>query len=632
MSDPAAGENAKTVPGGSKSTRWMPLFEKFIANLSIDSKETGIGPLELYASQRLFLEGVAAGLEEDIRSFTVLKARQLGISTIMLAIDLFWLSVFPGTQGALVTDDEGNREQFRNILERYMAGLPKSFRVRVTKHNREMLTLSNGSVLYYIVAGTKRKGAMGVGRGLNFVHATEVSRYGDPEAWASFVAAFAEQHPSRLYVFESTARGYNLFYDIWTDAKQSVDQKAIFIGWWAKEIYRVKKTSRVFKSVMDMDVNNLPVYTEEEKELIAKVKELYNVDIDAEQVAWYRHETKKLGGDAGYIQQEHPWWEGQAFMMSGRMFFPNKQLTIAVDRAYATGFKGYRYALTDDFIQTKIEPVKSSKMAQLRIWEEPDHEGVYALGADPAYGSSVENNDWNDRFAIQVLRCYADRVVQVAEFANDNLAPHQFAWIIAHLAGYYRNVRVVLEVNGPGVPVFQEMKHLKQALSRGLDAERARARGIDKIFDNLSWYLYHRHDSLGSGFFLHFKTTGETKNQIMSRMKDMLMLNMLDLKSVPLVDEMRMIVSDGTWVGAEGRGKDDRTLACALALRAYDDWLRGTLVDEGRTFESESKRIAVRDDKNNGKGATYGRYVIEDFFAKAEAKRTVSPNDGSWLF
>lgn len=601
--------------------RWLKLFDQFIDNLTVDSKETGVGKLELYQSQRMFLKELAAGLEEDVRSFTVLKARQLGISTIMLGIDLFWLMVFPGTQGALVTDDEGNRENFRNILERYMKGLPASYRVRITKHNREMLTLSNGSVLYYIVAGTKKKGAMGVGRGLNFVHATEVSRYGDPEAWASFVAAFAEQNPNRLYVYESTARGYNLFHDIWTDAKEAVDQKAIFIGWWAKEIYRLKRGGKIYKSVMDHDKDGKPMYTAEERELIDRVKEMYGVEVDDEQVAWYRHETKKLGSDAGYIAQEHPWWEGQAFMMSGRMFFPNKQLGVAMERAYAQGFKGYRYSLTEDFLNTKIEPVKSSKQAQLRVWEEPDHEGVYALGVDPAYGSSIERNDWNDRFSIQVLRCYADRVVQVAEYADDNLAPHQFAWITAHLAGYYRNVRVVLEINGPGVPVFQELKHLRQQISRGPNAERARAAGIDKIFDNWSWYLYHRQDSLGSGFFLHMKTTSETKNQIMSRMKDMLMLNMLDIRSVPLVNEMERIVQDGTWIGAEGRGKDDRCLAFALALRAYDDWLRAPLVEQDRTYEKEQKRIAQREEV--GKGVTFGRFVVEDFFAKQEVKRRI---------
>jgi hypothetical protein len=97
---------------------------------------------------------------------------------------------------------------------------------------------------------------------------------------------------------------------------------------------------------------------------------------------------------------------------------------------------------------------------------------------------------------------------------------------------------------------------------------------------------------------------------------------MLDLRSVPLVNEMERVVQDGTWIGAEGRGKDDRTLAFALALRAYDDWLRPMLVESDRTFESEEK-IAIEMAAEKGKGVTFGRFVVQDFFKKQDTKRAI---------
>ena len=114
------------------------------------------------------------------------------MSTLFLAIDIFWLIVFPGTQGALVIDDESNRDQFKATITRYLEHLPKQFQVRIRQHNRNQLVLSNGSVLYYLVAGTRKKGSFGHGKGLNFVHATELSRYGDKQAWSSFRSALAE--------------------------------------------------------------------------------------------------------------------------------------------------------------------------------------------------------------------------------------------------------------------------------------------------------------------------------------------------------------------------------------------------------------------------------------------------------
>lgn len=612
---------------GGKATGWLSVFNDYMKNLTIDSKETGVGPLVPYQSQKLFLHQLAKGMDEGVHSFTCLKARQLGISTIMLPIDLFLMSMYKATQGAIVVDEEGNRENFRKILDRTILSLPRSLRVEVKRHNREALELSNGSTLRYLVAGTRKKGAMGVGGGYSFVHATECSRYGDPEAWASFQAALAEQNPNRLFVYESTARGFNMFYDMWNDAKSEPDQRAIFIGWWAKEIYRLKRGSKIYNHNFD------GVLTEEETGKIATVKERYGMEIDDEQLAWYRYTTKRLNTEGGYVAQEHPWTEDDAFMMSGRMFFPNKNLTLAMHRAAASPsspgipWKGYRYHLGQQFDETKIEQItdfRRQKLVTLKIFEEPDPFGVYALGADPAYGSSVEGNEWKDRFAIQVLRCYSDRVVQVAEFADDDLAPHQFAWILAHLAGAYRNSRVCLEINGPGVPVILELTHLKEKMQNRTPEQKAAQPDLEKIFDNWAWYFYRRVDSLGGSMMLHFKSDSEKKQQLMLRMKDAFMLDTLEIGSVELLEEMKIIIYKDGWVGAEGRGKDDRTLAFALAYRAYDEMLRKVLIAEGRTFEVEEKAWVLRQEKANRTPAML-EVVVSNFFKTQQELRAMSP-------
>src|SRR5262249_16972148 len=154
-------------------------FMKFIGKLQIDSKEmVQPGPLEPYLAQQMFIDSVCQGLDEGVRFFVNLKARQLGISTISLAIDLFWLFVHPGMQGALVPDPEENKEMFRHILDRYIKGLPREFKIPVEKHNRGGLFFENGSVLQYLVAGTKGNKNLGTSRALNFLHATEVAKWG----------------------------------------------------------------------------------------------------------------------------------------------------------------------------------------------------------------------------------------------------------------------------------------------------------------------------------------------------------------------------------------------------------------------------------------------------------------------
>ena len=83
-----------------------------------------------------------------------------------------------------------------------------------------------------------------------------------------------------------------------------------------------------------------------------------------------------------------------------------------------------RFHFTDDFLQTKLEVV-AEVMAHLRVWEEPDNDAFYSIGADPAYGSSA----WADRSAIEVYRCYADRFEQVAEFCTAEITTYKFAWV-----------------------------------------------------------------------------------------------------------------------------------------------------------------------------------------------------------
>ena len=46
--------------------------------------------------------------------FCILKGRQLGITTISLALDLYWHFTHPGLQGTLTTDTEENRDMFRS--------------------------------------------------------------------------------------------------------------------------------------------------------------------------------------------------------------------------------------------------------------------------------------------------------------------------------------------------------------------------------------------------------------------------------------------------------------------------------------------------------------------------------------
>jgi hypothetical protein len=541
-------------------------FYKFCSQLKIETKEQGLKKMDvLLGTQTYVMDEIAKGLREDIHFFVILKGRQLGITTISLALDLYWHFIHNGLQGTLTTDTEENRDMFRSTLAMYMEGLPKEWRIPLLAHNRNQLQLKNRSRLFYQVAGLRAKGSLGRGKAITFLHGTETSSWGDEEGLASLLASLAETNPNRLYIFESTARGFNMFHDMYVTAKRARTQRAIFCGWWRNQFYSVDGDSQIYKVYWDGKL------TSEEKEWTRDIKKLYDVEINSRQMAWWRWKLAEGIKDDALMYQEFPPTEDYAFVMTGTSFFSNARCTDMMKIAKKIGCDYYRYSMGANFLDTEV--LKSTeRLATLKVWEEPVDTGYYVIGADPAYGSS----DWADRFCIQVFRCYADGMEQVAEFASPEMNTYQFAWVIAHLAGAYKNSTLNLEVNGPGQAVINELRNLKRQASM-LSGQA----GYDlmNVLGSMSNYIWRRNDTLGGiSNSIGWITTAQTKERMLSYMKDYFERNMMAIYSTELIEEMKTIVRDGSSIEATGRNKDDRVMAAALACAAFAEQVQPKLL------------------------------------------------------
>ena len=543
-------------------------FYHFCSQLKIETKEEGLKRMDhLLGTQTYVMNEIAEGLANNVHMFVILKGRQLGITTISLALDLYWHFINPGLQGTLTTDTEENRDMFRSTLSMYMDGLPKEYRIPLVAHNRTQLSLKNRSRLFYQVAGLRAKGSLGRGKAITYLHGTETSSWGDEEGLASLLASLAESNPNRLFIFESTARGFNMFHDMYITAKKARSQKAIFCGWWRNEYYSVDPKSDIYRVYWDGKL------TSEEKEWTKDIKKLYNVEINSRQMAWWRWKLLEGIKDESLMYQEFPPTEDYAFIMTGTSFFSNARCTDAAKIAKKLEFDCYRYVMGANFQDTEVIP-STERMATLKIWEEPIDTAYYVIGADPAYGSS----DWADRFCIQVYRCYSDGMEQVAEFATSEMNTYQFAWVIAHLAGAYKNSTLNLEVNGPGQAVINELKNLKrQAVAIG----GAMGRSLMDVYGNMQNYLWRRNDTLsGPSNSIGWLTTSATKERMLSYMKDYFERSMMAVYSMDLLEEMKTIVRDGGSIQATGRNKDDRVIASALAVAAYAEQLQPRLINQ----------------------------------------------------
>ena len=336
-------------------------------------------------------------------------------------------------------------------------------------------------------------------------------------------------------------------------------------GWWRNEFYSADPNSDIYKVYWDGKL------TPEEREWTRDIKKLYNFEINSRQMAWWRWKMLEGIKDESLMYQEFPPTEDYAFVMTGTSFFSTSRCTDSAKIAKKISYDNYRYVFGANFQDTEV--VKSTeRLSTLKVWEEPVDTAYYVIGADPAYGSS----DWADRFCVQVYRCYADGMEQVAAFATSEMNTYQFAWVIAHLAGAYKNSTLNLEVNGPGQAVINELKNLKRQASA---MTNAMGKQLMDVYGSMSNYIWRRNDTLGGmSNSIGWLTTSQTKERMLSYMKDYFERGMMAVYDMETLEEMKTMVRDGGSIEASGRNKDDRVIASALAAAAYAEQVQPRLI------------------------------------------------------
>lgn len=575
-------------------------FYDYLSRCRVNSKDLGEIVLgeHVYEGQRHVITQIFDALEADIHKIYILKSRQLGISTIVRALTIFLLGVHKGLKGAICFDTDNNKSEARAELEVMINDLPKALKFPpITGNNRTGLTLQNDSKILFMSAGvrkSKTSGTLGRSVGLTIAHLSELCSYDNDEGLEAFDNSLSDIHPDRLYIYESTARGFNRWHSMWKEARNDPHHcKCIFLGWYVKDSQRIPRDSADF-ALYDGPASP----TEQEK--IDLVKQLYGYEISDEQLAWVRRKydptatidnPDATNDEADPVKtQEQPWTEEEAFQQTGSVFFPAKQLTEQTVSYVTDKFQKWMFIAGSEFTDMRIYQAPTIKMCDLKVWEDPDPEGSYIVAVDPAFG---ENPD-NDRSSIQVSRCYADGIDQVAEYASPLVNTRQLAWVIAALLGWYgggnATVRYVLELNGPGTAVFNALKELKFQLDQGYFGPAMDNPGLRDVFKNVRTYIFTRPDGMTAGQNWHFKTNANLKIMIMERLRDFVSNGAFRIRSAALVEEMKTIARDGDTISAPQSMRDDLVLAAAFGTHYWETSVRKDLIIQKKTRASEEAR------------------------------------------
>jgi hypothetical protein len=619
----------------AKRLRVESAFYKYLDNCYVNSKDAGricLGQ-NLYQGQRDCITQIFDALEVGIHFIYILKSRQLGISTIIRALCIFWIGIHNGLKGALCFDTSPHRESARKELVTMLQNLPANLKFPKVKGtgagNRDSLELVNESSMIFMSAGVKKSkssGTLGRSEGLTLAHLSELCSYDNDEGLKSFEQSLSEVHPDRLYIKESTARGFNSWYVDWRKAKKDVAHcKCIFLGWWSKASQSIGREELDFKTYGEAPP------TAKELEKIKAVREQYNHEITPEQLAWvrrkfdpnYSNEDDADDADSeddSVMLAEQAWTEEEAFQQSGAVFFGSKQLTDQTNAYVRHKAKTYMYIAGDEFTAMRVYPAQNMRSVELKVWEEPELGAQYVMGIDPAFGE----NENNDRSSIFIGRCYADGIDQVAEYAWPLITTRQFAWVIASLLGWYGNgaeISYILEINGPGSAVFNELKSLKFQIDNDRSQRKElEDRGLVSVFKNVKTYIYTRPDAMGAGSNWHWSTNTKLKILILERMRDFVSTAKMHIRSAALIEEMKTIAREGDSIGAPQSMRDDRVVAAALASYFWDTKIKNNMISQRRTREAEAakKRASIVDQV-----ALFNRNHLDMFFAQKRAVRVV---------
>lgn len=457
-------------------------------NLYITNKKGELVKLRPNKAQKKLLDMVFDDIKHGrpVR-YIVLKARQMGLSTIIEALAYWWAATHKFVTASIIAHERDASTNIYQMFQRYYDNSDPAFKPQTKYLTKNDLTFdvekkpgqtTTGGLKSSIRTAVAKEGATGRSQTNRFVHASEVAFW---KGGSEIVAGLLQTVPllPETFIFlESTANGIGgYFYDTWMKAKKGESSfKAFFTPWHEHDEYELNVPPGVMK------------FTPEEKELLQLFKELgYPQKSWKRKITWRREKLKEFVHDPELFYQEYPSTDLEAFIASGRPVFNTKSL-IKMDRA-AENVPFEMYDLSGNYekvesVRLEYEPAIKMKMQGLRVWEVPilardttaERDHRYVIGADVAEGIEVVGENGKDSdFSVATVMDRETRKT-VARYRG-HIDPDKFGDFLCLLGWWYNNATIAVEVNNQGIATVQR---LRDRLYRNLYMREA---GYDELFE-----------------------------------------------------------------------------------------------------------------------------------------------------
>lgn len=223
---------------------------KFIENFCyIITKNATFELLKLNKPQSIIMDYVEECLRErkPIR-VRILKARQMGFSTMISALGFWWATMNENSSYAVVAHKEDSTVSIYDKNRIFYENLPSALRPKTNRFNSEKISYDylsqdgdEGGLKSRIFFGTAGGSELFRGETILFLHKSEKAFWENISMLNKSLNAAVPLLPFTAVFDESTANGYNHYKDEWdASVKGENDYKPFFFGWSMMDDYQME--------------------------------------------------------------------------------------------------------------------------------------------------------------------------------------------------------------------------------------------------------------------------------------------------------------------------------------------------------------------------------------------------------
>ena len=503
------------------------------SRLCVVTDDGEILPFKMNRAQRRFMDLIARDWNagRPVR-YIVLKARQLGISTIVEAL-ITTLCAFQRNKQAIIVskDPDSASDIFRmskGFVENYR---DRKHPIRLRKNNAKALQFAETKSEIQIVS--VQKGVRGGTK--QYAHLSEYAFWPNPDEVMTALMPSLHPKPHTIVIIESTANGFNDFMDRWNrSVAGNGGFKPFFLPWTEHPDY-------------------VSVY--DGHELSPDERTLLALGISVDRLQWRRERINELGELK--FRQEYPRTPAEAFQTSGTGVFDREKLAKVMERTaiLATTCQRGRFEYEETYLpkgrgaflitNNRFVP---DPQGPVRIYQMPVPGAKYAIGGDTADGGI-------DHWAADVN--LAPHGIEVATLDSDGLTAHQYACLMVCLGRMYNGALIAIEVN------------------------RSRAAMQDVILTGYkNTYVSHEEETIDQDVSNRdgFTMTAATKRTVITDMQTHFNLFPDNVNDHLTASEMATYVSmptasgrGTTWGASSKKYHDDHVTSRAISLHAMQD-------------------------------------------------------------